>query len=264
MIKVRTLRLIQYYYLISDFIQILPSPINVLQSKRQFFPLFCDPIQDHVWVWLPCPWVLPQSSSFMTLTLFLRTLVYFIKYFLIWICLMLPHDSIDSGYAFLVRILQKWCVSMIFRFLFYSMCHNVWLSPGWLHDLWGPVQNQNAGPQVWMGNLVSSCVHHSNHSKSQGIAASMLGHSWFLVGSEREPLMHGTGNILWHQLLAHLPECYGVRAQPLLLLHLCPSGRRWWNVGFPQPGWPSSCPGARLWMQCWAKPKGPGVRSRQS
>ena len=41
--------------------------------------------------------------------------------------------------------------------------------------------------QVRMRKLVSSWVHHSNHSKSQGIATSMPGHSWFLGGSERKP-----------------------------------------------------------------------------
>ena len=128
----------------------------------------------------------PQSSPSGHGHFCLRTLVYFIKCFLIWVSLMLPHDSIGSGYAVLVGILQK-CVSMIFRFLFYSMCYNLWLSPGWLHALCGPMQNRNAGPQVRMRKLVSSWVHHSNHSKSQGIATSMPGHSWFLGGSERKP-----------------------------------------------------------------------------
>lgn len=138
---------------------------------------------------------------------------------------------------------------------------------GWPHDLWGPVQNQNAEPRVGMRKLVSSWASTPNTNGQPPKDCNLqLGCSWFLGGGERQPLMSGTE--ICHGT-AFLPTqwSYGACAQSWLLLHSCPGfcwGRRWWwNVGFPQPRWPSQYPGARQWRQSWARPRAPGVRSGQ-
>lgn len=59
-------------------------------------------------------------------------------------------------------LLQKSCVSFIYRFLFYYMCYALLLSPGLTTWFVGPSPKPKCRPYVGTRKLVSSWVHHSN------------------------------------------------------------------------------------------------------